>query len=398
MKDAKLKINIFHISPENVFLGFTLLFMFTNNNRALYLAHYYNFIVIGIICAVAGIFLRQSTKISMLRKSQLLTNLFLLASCTITLIINISTNEETWILSYGLILTFYWVYSFRVINEVNIRFVETCLILGGVIISYLIIVYRTPYIGSARYTIKFMNNDSIDPNFLSAYLCIPSVLAFYRFMLSSKNNKIYIIAFIMTFAGILFTGSRGALLGLIFGYGFVWLDKMKKQNTLNPGNIFKVLRYLIVFIIAIIVIIQFLPEDIITRLFKSSYQDASGEDRLELWKYALTAISHSPIYGYGFISPQQIIFNISGVNMDVHNTYLSIAINFGVPALISVIYLMLKGLILAIKKHEYSVAGIFVSCMIFSFFINESISLVFWLVLYLGWAKLHLIMDTTKNT
>ena len=201
------------------------------------------------------------------------------------------------------------------------------------------------------------------PNMLAAFFNYYMFLPFGFFLMNMKRFKYWLlnIPFLIQFRGIMVTFSRGGYMAFALAlyaisffrskFLFVALLLVSWLVYLNPA---------------------LLPAGIRFRMgqtfeHKASYVDmdsvgeealdTSARDRVEVWKGALQMIKEHPFLGVGYgLFPSMIRYYWSGQReIDAHNTYLIIAAEMGVPALLVfllIVFLVMRQTFLLYKRTE----------------------------------------------
>lgn len=157
---------------------------------------------------------------------------------------------------------------------------------------------------------------------------------------SQRLNYLYLAPIVTILgAGILYTGSRGALLGLIGGLLFVLLLAMH-QVRIKPASITSLLGKIVG-----ISAVAFVGVGILWRLNPfiarriSSIFSGSGpniETRFGRWESALTVFYELPILGSGYYQSSGFAEIVWGVGHgQVHNTYLQVMADTGIVGFIT---------------------------------------------------------------
>jgi O-antigen ligase len=152
--------------------------------------------------------------------------------------------------------------------------------------------------------------------------------AFFLFLKEEKWNRTkttYLLCSILILLGILATFARSAWIALILSL-FIGLYFTRKRLLLK--SLFPVT----VFIIIVSIIFPELPNR-----FLSSFNLASNETRLTIWKTSLNMISNKPLFGIGsgFFSEVFDDYKAPGfydTTTHAHNDYLNLAVNNGIFA------------------------------------------------------------------
>lgn len=238
------------------------------------------------------------------------------------------------------------------------------------------------------------------PNTLGAYFVYNMFffLGFFLYYWRSFKYWLLLIPFLACFRGIMVTFSRGAYLAFAFG-GFMTTFFRSKALFIISSII----------LISVILNPVFLPEGIQYRLSQTfskgqvistnveDVTDASVGKRMLIWQGALQMIKDEPLFGFGYgVFPFVIGSYAPQIKeMDAHNTYLILAAEMGIPALL--IFLLI--LVLLIKnswwllqhtEDKYFKAfalgtlgglfGLLVANMFGSRLNSEEVSAYFWLL------------------
>ena len=189
------------------------------------------------------------------------------------------------------------------------------------------------------------------PNMLGAFF-VYNMFFFAGFILCYWRSLKYwllVIPFLACFRGIMVTFSRGAYLSFAFGSLVTAFFKSKVLFTIA-----------IILIVAALFVPGILPEGIQYRLestFKdgrlistdvSDIKDSSAGKRILIWQGAIEMIKDQPLFGFGYGLFPYIIgtYSPQTPQADAHNTYLILAAEMGIPALL--IFLII--LIILIKN------------------------------------------------
>lgn len=198
-----------------------------------------------------------------------------------------------------------------------------------------------------------------NPNMLSAFL-IYNMFFFLSFFLYYFRNFKYwllLIPFLACCRAIMFTFSRGAYLA--FGFALLAVTFFKNKT------------FFILFSILLLFMISnpaFLPESVQARLASTfggnkvistnteDITDSSATSRILVWKGALEMIKEHPLFGVGQgMFPHLIGKYVPLGGMDAHNTYLIIAAEMGVPALLvflTILFMLIKNSCWLLRKTE----------------------------------------------
>ena len=183
--------------------------------------------------------------------------------------------------------------------------------------------------------------------FFNYYMFLP--LGFFLMNRSKFKYWLLLIPFLIQFRGIMVTFSRGGYIAFAFGlYAITFLRSKVLLILLLCATFFAVLNPFL------------LPAGIRYRMGQTftkpvSYADAiaqeeyveealdgSARSRIEVWKGAFKMIQDHPLLGIGYgLFLYTIPYYWSGGQIDAHNTYLIIAAEMGIPALVMFLLIVL---------------------------------------------------------
>lgn len=186
-------------------------------------------------------------------------------------------------------------------------------------------------------------------NSLAAFFNYYLFLPFGFFLMNRSRFKYWLllIPFLIQFRGIMVTFSRGGYLAFALGLYAITFFRSK-------------LLFLLLLLTTGIVILNpdLLPAGIRFRMSQTLNQpvsyfdsmqsaeeslDTSAKSRVEIWKGALKMIQDHPVFGVGYGLFEDLIPSYwSGASrIDAHNTYLIIAAEMGLPALLVFLWIIL---------------------------------------------------------
>lgn len=238
------------------------------------------------------------------------------------------------------------------------------------------------------------------PNMLGAFF-VYNMFFFAGFILyywKSFKYWLLIIPFLACFRGVMVTFSRGAYIA--FGLGALMTAFFKSKTLFTIA---------IILITVALFVPGILPEGIQYRLestFKggqlitadvSEIKDPSAGKRLLIWQGAIEMIKDQPLFGFGYgLFPYIIgIYSPQTPQTDAHNTYLILAAEMGLPALLIfliILIVLIKNAwwLLAHTEDKYfkafaigALGGLFglISANMFGSRLNtEEVSSYFWII------------------
>lgn len=174
-----------------------------------------------------------------------------------------------------------------------------------------------------------------DPNFLAMVLTTNMFLNFRK----RTNFMLKLLIVILTIIMIVFTGSRGALVGIMITIVFYILI-FSKHHMVK-----KILISSILFVISM-GLLNYLIEINFFRL----YQGSNG--RIEMIISTLGEIKKSPIIGYGYASIGKYLIELGYPNVSTHNSFVDFAYSFGIITTLMYISFLGKVIIKNLKDKN----------------------------------------------
>jgi len=223
----------------------------------------------------------------------------------------------------------------------------------------------------------------LDPNAFG----LSTVIAIFLNMivLNKQDLKVWIkiisvIFIIFAIIGILWSGSRGAILGAFIGLLvlLIYLSTIKRRIQIIIGLL----------MISIIVFL-FLPrinrETIKSRVSFEGIQKFQGEERLSLWRDYLGEVHRYAIIGVGMNRSLEVTKNFRiPKQLDPHNNYLETWVEFGIMGFILFIlglYKMWYNIHFKKMPMDASILGLFTAWLTISFFMSNFTTRDTWIVL-----------------
>ena len=228
----------------------------------------------------------------------------------------------------------------------------------------------------------------------------PLLLGIFIYNAHKIRSWIFMAFFLLCARGAHVTYSRGTWLAL--GVSIVFITAITRSKKLIiPG----------ILLIGFVAINPSILPESITGRFKSTFTneqsyleqsveqkvEKSASDRIIIWKGALNMIQHNPVLGFGFGVFPYYIMDYSEIEeqRDAHNTYLRIAAEMGIPALLVFLSLIAIVFFTALWVFRNSkdnffkgcsvgfmggVIGLLVACMFGSRMNSLEISGQFWII------------------
>ena len=277
-----------------------------------------------------------------------------------TAVDNFDTSKT--IISVILFFLMFFLLTSHKSNIKELNFIANSFIYSGVLIALLLFYFKSEYeVNRFSYP---MFGRLMEPNYLASYLSITFLFSFKKII---TNKKIYLkilyslISLCILYA-LLLTGSRGAFLATSIASILVLFYDVRYI-------------YLKIFLIIVLFLIVFfiLPPNLTDRFIVNSYDDVSNRTRIILWKNAISFILEKPFLGYG-VSSGTAITRLGSA----HNTFLSVALNFGIVGLICFCVILFKNIKLLFNRDMLLFTSVFVSLMITSLIISNYNTIPLW--------------------
>jgi O-antigen ligase len=161
------------------------------------------------------------------------------------------------------------------------------------------------------------------PTAAGAFLALAAVIAAAHAMVTSKRRALYLLALIASFAGVLATFSRGAILGCVSGTAFAWFALGRWRA-----------RQLMVFLLASVLVLGALFSDNGVRGYLRIGADLASvsPSRFDAWTAAFAIIPRHPLFGIGFYQFQEMSQGLEGFSdtpVHPHNGFLKALVEQG---------------------------------------------------------------------
>ncbi len=308
---------------------------------------------------------------------------YLFMALLVMSILNLEVMDNGTFLSYSVWLIMFLVITFMPINIKSIDAILNSFILGGAVIGLVMIVLPHHYLfdGSYRFTIQFMGNLEIDPNYLASFLYVAFSYAGFNLVGNRHTHKhkiFYLISIIVIGIAIIMTGSRAAYISSLIVFFGMYLKRAKQKKSKIIGVV-----VVILLLLAGSLILRYLPEELKSRFNLENLKDESNRKRIEHWGYAIKAFMNSPLFGFGAGHTTNLILKYTGHIGDAHNTLLTFLLHFG---LIGIFVILSLGIV--VTKRFVNSKNTFWICFIIAFILNNLIianhlGVSFWIPLML---------------
>lgn len=263
---------------------------------------------------------------------------------------------------------------------INLRYIESGLICGAVIAASIMIFSPSLslYTDEGRRTIVLFDR-TLDPNIVASIIMLGLFAKFDEFFSAKSRNKWMIIILIVLVLGLLYTGSRGALISFVIGFGMQLKLQMKERETRRRAK-----NLLRMGIFAALLTLAVLPSELLlTRFSRDTFLGLNefqngAHNRYTIWYYAFSLVGGAPVLGYGcgnFMSAIARVYR----ECSAHNAYILLLIENGIVGLAIFCYGIYRILKLAYLKKKYSAFAMLFSVCIMALTLDSLSNKYFWL-------------------
>lgn len=300
--------------------------------------------------------------------------------------------ESFWLTSiqYFIVL---WIFLLIKSISISIQQIYQCMDIYclGVVINSIYMLYLFGFEDMGRQS-GWMDN----PNF-AAFACNVAFTYFlFKFfhIASPRFNKIsWLIAVLILFAGVLVAGSRSALISFALSVFLIFLFNFHWKQTLIKSTLIAFPFIILSFFIDFNLLANAIPAW--NRLVTLSGKE---DARSALWLKALEAFKYSDFMGLGieqfknpknyskFVGQTDNVSAANQVGLVVHNDYLTVLVEYGLPALICFVWFYYMVYFNLSKACKYNIElYVFKICfwnvVVFSFFASTFQSHSLWFIL-----------------
>ncbi len=350
-----------HIGSILIAMGTVLLFI--GNGAALGIADNYFLFFIAMISNFIEFILTKKKVISIDSTFVLAMVLLILT----TLFIIKGTYDHGSAMSISLYMMLIVSISLVRYNQIDAKIIIQGMIISSVIFSLLIIFFGEEYLykGTSKltYTQSFGKHITFEPNYLGVLLTAGFCFSVYNAIddFQNKRKMITSISFSMiAMVGAFLTGSRSAVVSIlafiILLINFMKSSEVKKRLLLLVG---------VLLLIGILLVVnKVIPESIYQRIFENSYMDNSNMKRIKDWDYGIKIMMLHPIFGNGPLKTSDIMIKNYGFRGDVHNTFLTIGVIYGIPIFFWFIIYIINIIVKLLKNNEKTLGAIIIAMII----------------------------------
>jgi O-antigen ligase len=128
-----------------------------------------------------------------------------------------------------------------------------------------------------------------------------------------------------------------------------------------------------------------MPPTIKNRYFNiASYQDGSNALRLRYWISGLDLFRKNPIIGYGPVNTDLINKRITGLSNVVHNSFLSILVQYGIIGFVVFFSMPFIIFIKAIKLKNVTIVAAILNIGLSCLLLETQLNMALWIILIIS--------------
>lgn len=270
-------------------------------------------------------------------------------------------------------------------EHIDIKYIKNGLIVGAFIAATLLIFMQSDAVltEEGRRTLIILGKE-FDPNIVASIIILGLFANIDKIFCKVRNRKIYVLLTVYLAIGMLYTGSRGALISFVAGFAIQILLELKKQKTRSIA-----ILMLGVCFIGVIVALAVLPEELVLSRFSKETifginELKNGEhNRYTIWGYAIELIKKSPVIGYGcgnFFSAIAKVYKQTAS----HNMYILVMLEEGIIGFSVLLFGIGKLLINTYKRQLYSIFAMLFSICVMALTLDSITYKYFWVAIILS--------------
>lgn len=348
----------------------------------------------GSILRLVGVAVMGYCVIAFLRQKIKLKELQLLLPFLVWILYSFLT--VIWCEEYSWWIYFFQIYAFQILfvlvvlsyqRFVDLNYIKNGLITGATLAAGILIFFpaESMLTDDGRRTIIMFGNE-FDPNILAGIIMVALVVLADR-AFNKRSSKMFFLAIFLS-VGLLYTGSRGALISTVAGLGYYFLQHMRNRGTRQRS-----LLLVVIGIAIAVTVLLILPEELFLSRFTldsllglEDYR-RGGHNRWTIWKYALPLVEGAPILGYGCGNFFEVIETVYR-QCASHNLYILLLIENGIIGLFIFAVGLFRMLNAARREKDYLAMTLLVSICIMSLTIDSITCKFFWVGMILAIASI----------
>ena len=274
-------------------------------------------------------------------------------------------------------------------KRINISYLQNGLVVGAMIASVILIFMPqvSQFTEDGRRTVIVLGQE-LDPNIVASIIMLGVFSCLGRIFAGEKKGILYKILLLVMGCGMLFTGSRGALISFVLGLGILSFFEMRERGTRK-----RVLVMIVIFTIMALIALSYMPQELLVRfstenIFGLDEYERGVHNRYTIWLHAFELFVKSPIIGYGsgnFFSAIDTVYK----ECASHNMYILILIEEGVIGLSMFGYGLLKIFRQLYIKRLYTQLAMFASVCVMAMTLDSITYKYFWISLIMVILSIH---------
>lgn len=297
-----------------------------------------------------------------------------------------SSDNDGWLYFlklYFIQLTLFFGLTSISYDDISMKRFEISLFLSSVISSIFLF-----FPGFSTYTLEgrrtlILFDRPLDPNVLASYLVLTSIILFNKIIVEKNNMILKVVSLITIGIGIMFTGSRGAIIAFLTGSVIIVLGHFKGKSSVKNS-----IKFIIPMLAIIYIAMNFLPDNLIMRfnlnnLLGFNERDLNVHSRTTIWRYSLDLIRSRPVFGHG---GGNFVYSLGNVyrNAASHNIFILNLVELGFIGFFLIIIFFLEMIRESFKNKSVMSLSIIVTIIAISFFLDSFSFKYFWVFLILA--------------
>lgn len=294
-----------------------------------------------------------------------------------------SSSFDWWlyfIQKYLFLIAFVLFVDFIPVKKINIKLVKWSMIFAGIIASLLLFFLPTAssYSDEGRRTIILLGS-TIDPNILASIILLGVHLSLEFFFNKQCRLLLTILIFGVQLLGVLYTGSRGALIAFVIGTLIEFLYRFGGERKQRGKNF----RILILGATLLAGIVLILPENLTEARFSKetllglNELSLGSHNRYTIWQHGLELFVKKPIFGYGcgnFFSAIETVY----IQCASHNLYVLLLVEGGIIGFIIFTAFIVRLLKEQISIKNFTMIGLLFTVLAMGLSLDSLIYKYFW--------------------
>ncbi|KGK91416.1 hypothetical protein DP73_03925 [Desulfosporosinus sp. HMP52] len=281
------------------------------------------------------------------------------------------------------LMIFYLVCINKDYSDSQKDYLKLCCVLSGVLISLYLIGTKDLYYN--RVFIRTTSGLATDPNSLSTGLAFSALFLFSNLLLVKDKLKglAITVSLGIILYGMMLTGSRGGLLGLVMG-GTVLLILNVRFKIIPKARAFQVVMgglVILCFILGTGILSANISGEVLGRLTLSSAIETGGTGRFTIWMYSIQTALESPFWGVGFGAGPFELYLKHGIYVATHNVVLFLLLGTGVIGVVLLLSFIAANVKCSFLKKDLLTLSMMVMLIAFCGTLDYLLNKNFWNVM-----------------